>query len=112
VVSRINNATQLYTVFDGIVENGVFTEVTSTRFTYSTGWSSYTNQGRSASPARVAGTASQTVTFTTTAVSLIIWTFQNPQGGSMDVYVDNVLKVSYNEFSTVNQFVDLNVPLQ
>lgn len=112
LVSRPNNATQTYATFDGVVENGVFTEVTSPRFTYTAGWVLYTNQGRNASPARVTAAAGQTVTFTTTATTLVIWTYQNPQVGSFDVYVDNVLKLSYNGFGTAAAYRDVTVPLQ
>lgn len=114
VTTRTNNASQIYNVFDGILENGgLATEVNSSRFTYSAGWIFYSNMGRNNSAVYVASSAGRTLNFTTSACSLVIWTYRNNQLGSFDVYVNNVLKVSYNGFSNAgNAFIDLSVPLQ
>ncbi len=112
IVSRPNNATQTYTVFDGIVEaGGVATEVNSSRFTYSTGWSLIPNSGRNASLAEATTLADRTISFTTTSSTLAIMVARHPQIGTFEVYVDNVLRLTYNGYSPTFQYVDVSVPL-
>lgn len=112
ITSNPNNTTQSYVIFDGITENGtVTTEVTSSRFTYSTGWTAMANQGRDNSPFRFATTANRTVTFTTSASSLSVMTLRHAQTGSFDVHVNNVFQFTYNTNSPTMSFVDVNIPL-
>jgi hypothetical protein len=110
LVARPNDALQNYFVFDGIVENGsAQTEVTSSRFSYTSGWTAYPNSGVNNSPVRYTLTQGSSVQFTTTATSLSFQTVLYPQTGSVDVYVNNVLQFTYNTNAPTLQYV--NVPI-
>ena len=99
-------------MFDGIIESGnVMTEVTSSRFTYSSGWSLYLRDGRDSSPAEATSSAGRTISFNTTSTTLRIMLARHPQIGSFEVYVDNVLRLTYNGYAPTFQFVDVDVPL-
>ncbi len=112
ITARRNNASQIYTILDGIRENGVTaTEVTSTRFTYSTGWTYLASMGVNNSPLRYSTTDGNTVTFTSKATSVEIMTVKRPEMGSFDIYVNNVFKVRYNAYSPTASFVNVSVPL-
>lgn len=96
-------------VFDGIVENGVFTESTSPRFTFSSGWQSSGTMGRNNSPFRYAYGSGKYVTFTTFAQSLIIQSYSDPQMGSFQATVGSSVYV-FNLNATISAFVDVSIP--
>ena len=110
IVSRVVG-NRMYTTFDGITENGVLTEVTSPRFVYSSGWTTYASAGRAASPARAAFSSGRTITFTTNAAALVVQTYRSPVVGAFDVYVDNRLVTSYDGYSGTSGYVDFVVTL-
>ncbi len=112
IVARRNSSSRRYVIFDGIKENGATkTEVNSSRFAYSTGWTYSGSLGESNSPFRYTTTDGRTVTFTTTASSVDILTIRRPEMGSFDIYVNNVFKVRYNAYNPTQQFVSVSVPL-
>lgn len=113
ITSRINGGSQIYMPFDGIIEDSsAITEVTSNRFTYSSGWTYSPNQGRNNSPFRYTTTNGRTITFSTSAQSLSLMTIRSPQTASFDVYVNSVFKFTYNTTSSNLQYVDVNIPLE
>jgi lysophospholipase L1-like esterase len=112
ITARRNNSSQIYTIFDGIRENGVTsTEVTSTRFTYTSGWTYLSSMGVNNSPLRYSTTDGNSITFTSKASSIEIMTVKRPEMGSFDIYVNNVFKVRYNANSQTASFVNVTVPL-
>lgn len=113
IVSKPNSATQNYTIVDGIIEDGVQTESTSSRLTYSSGWATYPSGGRNNSVFRYTTSANQTVDFSTTASSLSIMAVQEAQVGSMDIYVNGTFVKTFNAYSSSTSpiYVDVSVPL-
>lgn len=114
IITHTNGA-QVYSVIDGITENGVFTEINVPgRFVFM-GWIFSPNQGRNNSPFEYTTSANKTVQFSTSANTLVIQTVKYAYAGSFDVYVNDVFKLTYNGY--VAQSVpapvtyDLNVPL-
>ena len=98
-----------YFVFDGIVENGIFTEVTSGRFAYAGSWMVFGSMGRNNSPSRVAYGAGRTVTFTTSASTLVVQSYRSAQNGSFSATVNGVAQ-TFN-MSGAAAFVDVPIPL-
>lgn len=112
LVAKPNGTTQNYTIFDGIVENNATTtEVTSARFTYSSGWTASGTSGVNNSAFRYAVSAGPSVTFTTTATSLQIQTAMHPQVGSIDVYVNNGYLFTFNGNASALTYVTFGIPL-
>lgn len=98
-----------YFAFDGVVENGVFTEVTSTRFTYAGTWMVFASMGRNNSPSRTAYGTGRTVTFTTLASVLVLQTYRSSQSGSFSATVGaNVYTFNMNGAAG---FVDVQIPM-
>ncbi len=112
IVSRRNSASQSYVIFDGIIENGQnLTDVSSNRFVYSTGWIYLNSFGSGDSEFRYTTQDRSAITFTTNAGFLEIMTAQHQLTGSFDVYVNGVLKLSYNSNSATFGYVRVPVPL-
>lgn len=111
IVSRPNSATQNFTIFDGIQENSSIVAESSSRFVYSTGWTTYPNSGINNTPFRYTTAANNTVTFTTTAPNISILSISHMQTGSFDVYVNDILKLSYNANSSNPTQQLISVPL-
>lgn len=97
-----------YFAFDGIVENGVFTEVTSPRFTYAGTWMVFTSMGRNNSPSRTAYGTGRSVTFTTSASALVVQTYRSPQNGSFSATVGSSV-YTFNMNGAAG-FVDVPIP--
>ncbi len=112
LVNVPNNSTQKHFGLDGITENGTInTEVTSSRFVFTSGWLSFAAMGSNGSPIKIASTSSHSVTFTTTATTLQANILRHAQTGSFDIYVNNVFKLRYNAFSATQQWGSVAVPL-
>lgn len=111
IVARPSGNTQKYFMFDGIVENKQLqTEVSSNRFTYTGSWSLYSSRGVSDSPFKYT-TSVSSVSFSTNAQSVDIQTATYPQGGSFEIYVNNILKKTISAYSQTLKYTTVSVPL-
>lgn len=97
-----------YFAFDGMTENGVFTEVTSPRFTYAGTWMVFASMGRNNSPSRTAYGTGRTVTFTTSASVLVVQTYRSPQNGSFSATVGSSV-YTFNMNGTA-AFANVQIP--
>lgn len=114
VVKLVNKPTgtaTMYMDFDAIVEDGVTTQETSSRFTYSGTWTTGSSVSLNGGTNRFTGTSGGSVQFTTTAKSLIVYSTKQSNMGSIDVYVDGVLKTNVPMTAPTSQYqqkVDLS----
>lgn len=107
--SRLANSTQVYVAVDGIIEDGLFTEVTSNRFTH-VNWTLSNSGGVFGAAVYYTVTGGRNFEFVSNAHVLTLKTFSSPQAGWLDIYVDNVFISSYKN-NGPNGSVEVNIPL-
>ena len=113
LVARPNDGTQTYFTLDGILENSTeSTEIDSTRFIFSDGWTYFPYAGSGYSPITYSTTDGPSVTFLTEATTLDILTAGYPEAGSFDVYIDGVYSVTVNAYSDTFEYTTVPINLE
>lgn len=98
-----------YFIFDGIVEDSAFTEVTSGRFAYAGSWMVFGSMGRNNSPFRAAYGTGRTVTFSTAASVLVVQSYRSTSSGSFSATVGS--KAYTFNMNGATAHVDVQIPM-
>lgn len=104
LMNKPTGSTTIYMDFDAIAEDGVLTQETSSRFTYTGVWTVGSLSGLSGGANKFTGTSGGSVQFTTTAKTLAIYSTKQSNMGSIDVYVDGVLKTNVPMTASTSQY--------